>query len=205
MSAASLPILSPAKPLSVEEASEAPVPTAKPPIRDGETRIEYMRRMEAEGYILPRRKRTHFSQLPQWVKLAIAEQVMEGLTTKQVVEKRKLSSSVYNEWKLSPAGKAWRDALRKRRDDPSFVAETLLKQSVSGVAINYLAALDTAIEKQDYREVGVMSRDILDRMGITKKAPEASKPTIVINLGADVSLEGEYIDASYEVVESADG
>ena len=67
-----------------------------------------------------------------------------------------------------------------------------------------------AVDAGDYREIGVMSRDFLDRMGVSKNAKQAAtKPTIVINIGQGLTashfdipeVETSYEEADYEIVE----
>lgn len=151
--------------------------------------------------------------LPRWVKLALTEYTTIGGTYAEIAEKYDRSVSQLSKYANSPAGKKWRAEVLKIADSPEQVAMSMIRASAANVALDYMMALQGAIDAGDYREIGVMSRDLLDRLGLKKQTKEnASKPTLVINVGAGglaldmpqvqtSAKEVVEVDADWELVE----
>lgn len=163
----------------------------------GESRVWVMRRERHE----PAQVAT---ELPRWVKLALADKVIFAWTIEQAAKKYGKSMSSLSKYHSSPAGRKWMEDIRKCGDDPQQVATALLQASVIGVTKNYLWALDTAKDSEDYREVAAMSRDILDRFGMRKdRKLEEKGGSVVINLGG-ISLEAPRVEVDFREIMPAE-
>lgn len=140
------------------------------------------------------------ADLPRWAKMALVEHVMLGENLETAAKHRGKSRSQLQKYSSSPAGKKWKAEITKIADDPVKLAEMMIRSSIHSVTAEYLAALDTAIQAGDYKEVGVMSRDMLDRMGVTKKKDDVreQKTAIVINLQT-TSLDVPTIRSTYQL------
>jgi hypothetical protein len=151
---------------------------------------------------VPKGKKQDIRELPRWVRMALVEYETLGMTYKECAKKFMKGESTLRGYGSSPAGKTWRAQIREMANDPVKMAEATIRSSIAGVTLDYLLAYQNAIDRNDYKEVGVMSRDLLDRVGVTKKERNkgdgGGKHTIVINLGGGVSLEKELIETSYE-------
>lgn len=148
------------------------------------------------------------NDLPRWARLALARHVTLGESLKDAAKQFGRSERTLQNSAYSPAGRKWMAMVEAAAEDPLRMATALLQASTMQVTMEYLQAFQQAIDAQDYREVGVMARDVLDRMGMTKKdkgSGGAAKPTIVINLGSGVNLDAPMVESSYEAtVEEAD-
>jgi hypothetical protein len=156
--------------------------------------------------LTPSHEKEEISELPQWVKIAMGMQYVGGLTAKEAAQRSgKATDTLRSYWK-SPAGKKWRDQLKEIANDPKEVAKLVLRSSISGVAIGYLAAYEQAIESGDYAEVGRMSRDLLDRediIGVAKSKQATTTP--VVNITLYGSPEPIMVEAEAEVLEIEPG
>lgn len=140
------------------------------------------------------------SDLLPWVKAAITRVCVSGETIDEAAAAYGKKGGTLRNYYYSPAGVKWRAGLREFTDDPVRMAESLLRATTLGVTLEYLGALEAAKSAGDYKEIGVMSRDLLDRQGVEKKrgGDDSKKPTtIVLNLGAGFTLEAPTVKASY--------
>ena len=156
---------------------------------------------------VPARQKQEISEIPQWAKIALALHHVGGLSQEEAGKRFKKSRSSVQDYNTSPAGKKWKASLLEIAGDPKEVARLILRSSISGVAFQYLAAFESAIEMGDYAEVGRMSRDLLDRediIGKSKSKQPGSQPTINITLWGSsepVVLEAEAELLEVEVIE----
>lgn len=161
----------------------------------------YLNNLKGAGFKRDSEKQ-EISDLPRWVRLCLVEYETLGLTYGEVAKKYNRARSTLEKYGASPAGKKWRKQVKDVSNDPVKMAEATIRSSIANVTLEYLLAYQNAIDRADYKEVGVMSRDLLDRVGVTKKDRKSGsgggKNTIVINLGGGVSLEKELIETSYE-------
>lgn len=165
--------------------------------------------VQAKYGTVAREAKQEISDLPRWCRMALVEYETLGLTYKECAAKFGKGESTLSRYGSSPAGQKWRKQVRDVADDPLRVAEATMRANAANVTLDYLMALQSAIEAGDYREIGVMSRDILDRLGVVKKDAKsvkggAAKPTIVINFGGGVSMERPTVETSWEPAVDAD-
>jgi len=156
--------------------------------------------------LTPSREKEEISELPQWVKVAMGMQYIGGLTAREAATRSNKSYDTLRDYWKSKAGKKWRDQLKEIAEDPKEVAKLVLRSSISGVAIGYLAAYEQAIESGDYAEVGRMSRDLLDRediSGVAKSKQAVTTP--VVNITLYGSPEPIMVEAEAEVLEIESG
>lgn len=149
----------------------------------------------------PPDKKEKIADLPRWVRLALVEYETQEETYAHVAKKYGRKGGTLEKYGRSPAGLEWRAQVAQVMADPLRLSEIMLRASATNVTLDYLMAFQSAIDASDYREVGVMARDILDRLGMTKKANSegsARAPSIVINLGSGMSLEAPMVSTTYE-------
>lgn len=145
--------------------------------------------------------RKNYADVPRWVRLALVEYEMsDDATYESVAKKYGRKGSSLSQYARSPAMKRWRDEIRKYVENPTRLAESMLRSNIANITLDYLLAFQGAIDAGDYKEVGHMARDILDRNGVRKKekGTPQQKPTLVINLGGGVSLEREMVETTFE-------
>lgn len=155
-------------------------------------------------------EKTEFEQLPTWVRTACAMHELMGLTWEAVHKRTGKNPAAIKRYRSSPAYQEWREELKKAASDPRMMAEIMLKSSALGVTVEYLAAFEKSIDASDYQTTGKMAQDLLDRIGVTRKASKEATPTIVVNLGSTsleipmgdsrVHLPEEIPEASFEVL-----
>ena len=150
-------------------------------------------------------ERTELSDLPQWVKTAAVYKEIMGASWEEAASRFKRKGSTLEKYNRSPAYQKWRESLRDVAEDPKMMAEAVLKSSALGVTVEVFAAFQAAIDANDYKETGVIGRDLLDRIGVTKKSDKnvAQAQTIVVNLGSN-SLEIPLGDSRVQSVEEGD-
>ena len=157
----------------------------------------------------PANEKQEISEIPQWAKIALALHHVGGLTQEESAKRFKKARGTLFSYNASPAGKKWKANLLEIAGDPREVARLILRSSISGVAFQYLAAYEGAIEMGDYAEVGRMSRDLLDRediIGKSKSKQAGSPPTINITLfgGTEpvvLEHEAEMLEIEAEIIE----
>lgn len=143
-------------------------------------------------------------QLPQWVRHALANKILFGLTYEQTAKRSGKSTSAVQKYGMSPAGQEWMRLIEEQADDPVAVAQSMMQASVIGVSQSYLKAVRAAEAAEDYNAVAAMSRDILDRFGVRKNSPLGGKGnTLTINLGS-FTLEAPLVETSYREIMPAE-
>lgn len=167
----------------------------------GQERFEKLRQLDT----VPNFAKEEPRDLPTWARAALTRMVLYGDSFEDAAAVFNRKPKTLQHYSSSPAGQKWRASLTDATNDPAKMAEMTLGTSALGVTLEYLAALEQARVAGDYHEVGVMSRDILDRIGIErKKDPAQDKPaSIVINLNG-VSLEVPTVKASFDLIEEGD-
>jgi hypothetical protein len=156
------------------------------------------------------------SDLPKWARLALARCVLYEETIKEAAAHFGKGKSILEKYSASPGGKLWRAKLSELAADPVFIAEALIRSNAVGVTFDAFWALEAAKAAEDYKEVGVISRDLMDRIPeIRKSQAEGARaaPQIVIQLGGASleplavetehtrSVEAEYLTIDAEIVE----
>lgn len=139
------------------------------------------------------------SDLPRWARLAIAEFVNVGGTYADIAQKYGKSKSALAQYSASPAGLKWRAQLAEVADSPEKVSMAMMRASAAAVTMDYLMALEMAVESGDYKEIGVISRDLLDRLGMKReqKANKQAAPSLTINLnGASLALDMPTVEST---------
>lgn len=145
----------------------------------------------------PKEECTDLSKIPRWVKTALVFVEVSGETIDAAAKRFGKKGNTLKRYNKSPAVKEWRASLREAADDPVVLANAVLKGHATNVVAEYLVALEQAIAATDYSEVARMSKDILDRIGITAKKEQRSVPSI------SITIEGaaEVIEVETEVIE----
>lgn len=165
------------------------------------SKLQRARRLGQKYDNTPAIEKKSIGELPKWVRMSLVEGAIEEATYAECAKKYGRKGSTLKAYANSPAGKEWRAQIEVALADPLKMSEMMLRASAANTTVDYLMAFQSAIDAGDYREVGVMARDILDRLGVTKKTSgegAAAKQTIVINLGGGVSLEAPTVSTSYE-------
>lgn len=156
---------------------------------------------------VPKHRRETADQLPRWVKLALTHYETEDITLREAAGRLGKAGSTLEKYAMSPAGKEWRARVAAVADTPEKLAEMTLKAQVASVALDYLLAMQMALDAGDFKEFGVMSRDYLDRVGLTKKTTDSGgrQQLIVIKLGGDSTLEAPLVESSYSATNPPSG
>jgi len=151
----------------------------------------------------------NFNDLPTWVRIAAAMHDLMGMTWKEAAKRcgKKEAGSI-SHWNKSPAFQEWREEVRGVSLDPRQVVERIISASIAGVALDYHAAYEKAVEVGDYKEVAKMSQDLLDRFGIVRKKDEGKKEAIKLeislgNAGTVSLLEPPRIESTYDTIQEA--
>lgn len=147
-----------------------------------------------------------FGDLPTWVRTAAVCKYLMGMTWKDVASKVNRSPKTVQGYTSSPAFKRWKSELEEASSDPKLMAELVLRSNALGVTLEYLAAFQQAIDDSDYKETGIMARDLLDRIGVTKKSEKGPSGGMTINvtLPGGASLEPVMVETEYKQLESED-
>ena len=138
---------------------------------------------------IPPEERTEAHQVPRWVKHAFAKIEILGYTYAEAAKEFNRSPKTLQKYKMSPWVKEWRKALAEKAADPERVADMVMKASLFEAALDQVWAIETAKEKNDYKEVRLGTKDILTTHGILK--PQGTRgpthaPIINIQLPASV-------------------
>jgi hypothetical protein len=151
-------------------------------------------------------ERTEPSDVPRWVKIAMAKKEILGLTYKDAADEFGKAARTLETYKMSPWVKAWRKELNDIADDPLQVAGLILKGSVLEAALDQLWAIEAAKHRGDYKEVRLGTRDILQShdLMVTQKSGGGAQQGVVINITMPkgVSAEPLTVEADYEVIEN---
>ena len=144
----------------------------------------------------PPEKKQEISEVPQWVKIALALHHVGGLTQEESAKRFNKKRGTLAAYNISPAAKKWKAQLLEIAENPKEVARLILRSSISGVAFQYLAAFEGAIEMGDYAEVGRMARDLLDRediIGKSKSKQAGAQPTINMTLFGSILFNNLFL------------
>lgn len=149
---------------------------------------------------VPQHAKQETRDLPKWAKLALARVVMYDEKYREAAEHFKRTESSLQKLASSPAGKKWRAKLEELAEDPVFIAEALIRSNAVGVTFDAFWAMETAKGARDYKEVGLIARDLMDRIPELRRQ-QGTTPTrdtqIVIQLGGGTSLEPLTVEASH--------
>ena len=157
---------------------------------------------------LPRKDmkdRVEPSDVPRWVKVAMAKKEILGHTYEEAADEFNKKASSLEKYNRSPWIKAWRAELCDIADDPLQVAGLILKGSVLEAALDQLWAIEAAKHRGDYKEVRLGTRDILQShdLMVTQQRGGGAQQGVVINITMPkgVSAEPLTVEADYEVIE----
>ena len=157
---------------------------------------------------LPRkdmRDRIEPSDVPRWVKVAMAKKEIMGDSYKEAAAEFGKAAGTLEAYNKSPWIKAWRTQLEAIADDPLQVAGLILKGSVLGAALDQLWAIEAAKHRGDYKEVRLGTRDILQShdLMVTQQRSGGAQQGVVINITMPkgISAEPLTVEADYEVIE----
>jgi len=158
---------------------------------------------------LPKREmseRLEPSDVPRWVKVAMAKVDILGMTYKDAADEFGKAGSTLNKYNQSPFIKQWRESLKEIAEDPLQVAGLILKGSVLEAALDQLWAIEAAKHRGDYKEVRLGTRDILQShdLMVTQQRSGGAQQGVVINITMPkgVSAEPLTVEADYEVIEN---
>ena len=131
--------------------------------------------------------RTEPKDLPRWVKLCVAKYELLGMSWKETMEKVNKSPATLSNYKKAPAFKAWQAQLAEIADDPTRLAQLILRSSIAESAMDYLGVIEAAKDLGDYKEVRLATKDLLKTYELLKDERSnkgASGPIVVqVNLG----------------------
>lgn len=152
-------------------------------------------------------EKTRIADLPKWAKLALARRELYGETHEEAAKHFGRTKSSLEKYASSPAGKTWIGSLEELGNDPVFVAESLIRSNALGVTFDAFWALELAKEKGDYKEVGVISRDLMDRVPEIRKSQaggHTAPAQIIIQFGGGASFEPLAVETEHSrAVEAA--
>ena len=151
-------------------------------------------------------ERVEPSDVPRWVKIAMAKKEILGLSYKDAADEFGKKGGSLEAYNKSPWVKAWRKELKDIADDPLQVAGMILKGSVLEAALDQLWAIEAAKHRGDYKEVRLGTRDILQShdLMVTQQRGGGAQQGVVINITMPkgVSAEPVTIEADYEVIDN---
>ena len=158
---------------------------------------------------LPQRKhseRTEPSDVPRWVKVAMAKKEIMGDSYEEAAAEFGKAAGTLEAYNKSPWVKAWRAQLEAIADDPLQVAGLILKGSVLGAALDQLWAIEAAKRRGDYKEVRLGTRDILQShdLMVTQQRSGGAQQGVVINITMPKGMSAEpiMVEADYEIVDN---
>ena len=140
-------------------------------------------------------------KLPRWVKLALVRVHFLGISTKKAAIEARRNPKTLSQWRRAPAAKAWIAQIAEVADDPVTIAQAQIRASALDLSIDALMNLEVAKLANDYKEVGIILRDLMDRAGVAKAAPPTQK--IVLQIGSStMNLEGSSGKGDYEIIDA---
>lgn len=152
--------------------------------------------------VKPMKEREDMADVPRWAKTAAVYKEVLGLSWNDAAAKVGRKGTTLKAYVAAPAMDRWRESLRKISDDPKALAEAILRGNALGVTLDYLSAFQGAIDAHDHREVGVMARDLLDRIGIQKKDSKRNAPAqLHITIAGGGSIDVPVVEAEWEEIE----
>ncbi len=149
--------------------------------------------------------RTNVSDIPRWVKVAIARKEVLGLTWAECLEDIDRSPSTLDKWLTAPAAKTFRSQLSSIVNDPVELGAMILRADVANMAIDYLGAIEAAKRAGDYKEVRLGLRDILKTHNLIKDSDirrTGGGMTINVTLSNPTMLTAPEVSSSYSVLEA---
>ena len=152
------------------------------------------------------KERLEPSDVPRWVKVAMAKKEVLGLSYEDAAKEFNRKAGTLEAYNKSPWVKTWRAELAGIVADPLQVAGLILKGSVLEAALDQLWAIEAAKHRGDYKEVRLGTRDILqshDLMVTQQRGGGAQQGvTINITMPKGVTAEPLMVEADYEVIEN---
>lgn len=150
---------------------------------------------------VPQHAKRETHELPKWAKIALARTILYDETYEEAARAHGKSKSSLSHYACSPAGRKWTAALEQIADDPVRIAEVMIRSSADGVVFDVFWAMEAAKAASDYKEVGIIARNLLDRVPELRAQVQPSGggqvAQIVINLGAGASLEPPVVESSH--------
>lgn len=148
-----------------------------------------------ENYV-PAIAKENVSDLPRWVKTALAYCEIFGDTYEEAAKRAGRTGKTLGNYASSPAGQKWRAALNGISDNPVQLAETLIKSQTFDMSLEYLQVYEAAKAANDYKEQRLIIMDWLNRGGVERSGGASLsdfKPTIVVNvtggIGSSIDVE----------------
>jgi len=137
-------------------------------------------------------------ELPGWVKTAFVFVDLGGKTYTEAAREFGKSPSTLKNYVASPAAKKWRAALKEVGNDPKVLAKGVLQAAVADAAAYLLWAMEAAKLAGDFKEVRMISGEILDRLQVlhkTKEIAPPAPPTIHLHVGGEVATAIVEVDS----------
>lgn len=153
----------------------------------------------------PANKKQHPDELPTWVKRALVYNIVNACTNKEAAEAFGKAQSTFENYKRSPAAKAYVEGLADFMDDPVEVAKAMLKGNALAISLDRLMMLEQAKEVGDYKTADKIAADLQSRIGLAPQRNKADGPTtVVLKLPGGTSvgeLEMPSVEAEWEMVQ----
>lgn len=140
-------------------------------------------------------------ELPRWVKTALVQRAVDGLTYKEAAGRVGKSAGTLSAYARSPAAKKWLEKLYEFLEDPVAMAKAYMGANALSITMERFAFLEAAIAAGDYKEGDRIARDIQDRLGlVAPKSKDSGSMTIKLQVGGGGPIEVPAIETAYELV-----
>ena len=147
-------------------------------------------------------------ELPGWVKTAFVFVDIGSKTYAEAAKEFGKSGQTLNSYAKSPAAKKWRASVAEVGNDPEVLAKGVLQAAVADAAAYLLWALEAAKRVGDYKEVRMLSGEILDRLQVLQKTKEIvpqRPPVIHLHVGdggkiAKLEVESEIVEGEVDEI-----
>lgn len=174
------------------------MPDSTDPSRDNSKSAVLARLSEYKS--VPANKRQEVHDLPRWVKTALIQWAVDGLSYNEAAKRVGKAGSTLSKYAKSPAAKKWLGELEEFLSDPVSMAKAYMSANALSITLERFVFLEAALAAGDYKEGDRIARDLQDRMGIVAKKNDASKGvSLNINLGG-AGVEIPTIEAEWEDV-----
>lgn len=144
------------------------------------------------------------NNLKGWMHMAVYLREVNDYNHAEIAHKLGKRPDVIEKFFKSPASVDCVEFVRhKLNEDPVGLARMAMQAKSYDATMDFLFALEWAKNAQDYDAVHRMTRDLLKATAVMQPDPEdATKQTIVINIGEGRTLDIPTVEVDYEIVEA---
>ena len=137
------------------------------------------------------------SDLPLWVKNAIARMHLDDLTVPEVAKQMGKNRETLKAYMQSPAAREWAKGIEAAANDPREFTRLTMESMTHKMVQDNLFALELAKEKGDHNAVRLITQWWIERPELLGAVSREQSPTIVINLTGQASLEPKMVQSSH--------